>query len=415
MANISRSLNNPFVALKLKNFRLYWLGMCVSLIGTWMQNIAQPWLAYSLTDSPLLLSLVGTLQFLPMLLFSLFAGVYIDRFPKKKLLLFTQSASLFITLILTILVWSGNVRYWHILAASAALGIVNTLDMPTRQAFVVELVGKEHLMNAIALNSTVFNIARVLGPALAGVMMSFAGVAACFAINSVSFLAVIVSLFFIKPLAQPILKSEKKVWASIKEGLDYVRQTPALLKTLVSILIVGTFAMNYNVLVPVFARVVLNQQETGFGFLMSFVGIGSFFGAMFIAAISGKGPNAFVLKFFPVFIAVLLTLTGLTASFFLTAFGLAATGFCFVAFTSSANSNLQLTTQNEYRGRVMSVYTWVFGGSTPIGNLFAGAIAENFGPAPGFVACGVMILLPVLLLMLWRVNRKRKNGASPER
>src|SRR5665647_1028414 len=150
MLNSLKNINNPFVALRHKNFRLYWSGMCISLIGTWMQNIAQPWLAYTLTKSPLLLSLVGVMQFLPVLLFSLFAGVFIDRFPKKKILLMTQTASLVITLALAILVWFGSVQYWHILVAATALGFVNTFDMPARQSFVIEMVGKEDLMNAIA-------------------------------------------------------------------------------------------------------------------------------------------------------------------------------------------------------------------------------------------------------------------------
>ena len=410
MANPNRSINNPFIALKHKNFRIYWLGMCVSLIGTWMQNVAQPWLAYSLTDSPLLLSLVSMLQFLPMLLFSLFAGVIIDRLPKKKLLLLTQSAFLLVTLILAILVWSGHVQYWHLLVAAAALGIVNTLDMPTRQAFVIELVDKEHLMNAIALNSIVFNIARILGPALAGLLMGFAGIASCFTINSLSFLAVIISLLFMKPNETHQPPAEvKKIWESVKDGLHYIREHTDLFKTLVSVLIVSLFAMNYNVLVPVFARDVLNQQETGFGLLMSFVGVGSFFGAMFIAAMSKNGPSRFVLRYFPVFIAVFLIFTGFTSTFFVTAFGLAAAGFCFVAYASTANSSLQLATQDEFRGRVMSVYTWVFVGSTPVGNLFAGTIAEHLGSPIALIACGALILLPIGLLLLWKGKRRRRE------
>lgn len=413
MANAEdRGLNNPFIALKHRNFRLYWLGMCVSLIGTWMQNIAQPWLAYSLTKSPLLLSLVGTLQFLPTLLFSLFAGVIIDRLPKKKILLFTQTASLVITLMLAVLISLGSVQYWHLLAAATALGIVNTLDMPTRHTFVIELVGKEDLMNAIALNSTVFNIARIVGPALAGLIMGVAGIAVCFYINSVSFLAVIISLVFIRPLSMPRAQPEQNVWASVKDGLRYIRKNETILKTLVSILIVSVFALNYNVLVPVFAKTVLYQEEAGFGFLMSFVGVGSFFGAMLIAIRSKHGPSRFIIRYFPLFAAVSLIITGCTGSYFITALGLAATGFCFVAFSSTANSSLQLTTEDAYRGRVMSVFTLFFVGSVPIGNPFAGTITEHFGPSVGFIACGAMILLLIGILLLWRGKRRKQNGCG---
>jgi len=195
---VKNTFNNPFIALKHKSFRYYWIGMCVSLIGTWMQNIAQPWLAYTLTNSPFLLSLIGIVQFTPMLIFSLFAGVIIDKFSKKKILIFTQSASLMVTLILAILVWSGKIQYWHILVMSIILGIVNTIDMPSRQSIIIELVGREDLMNAIALNSMVFNVARIIGPALAGLVMGYAGIAVCFFANAISFAAVLISLFFIK-------------------------------------------------------------------------------------------------------------------------------------------------------------------------------------------------------------------------
>lgn len=252
-----------------------------------MQNIAQPWLAYTLTKSPLLLSLIGTLQFTPVLLFSLFAGVIIDKFPKKKILLLTQSASMLITLILALLVWKGCVQYWHILVMAVALGVVNTLDMPARQSFVIELVGKDDLMNAIALNSSVFNIARIVGPALAGLVMGYAGIAFCFFANSISFTAVAVSLLFIKPLTiHNKLKTGEKILVDIKNGLQYIYKNSILLDTLLVTAIVGTFVPNFSVLVPVFAKVILKQQEVGFGFLMSFMGVGSFIGAMFIATMS---------------------------------------------------------------------------------------------------------------------------------
>jgi MFS family permease len=368
--------------------------MCISLIGTWMQNIAQPWLAYSLTGSPFLLSLVGALQFTPMLLFSLFAGVVIDRFPKKNILFFTQSASLLITLVLATLVWSGYVRYWHILVSATALGMVNTLDMPTRQSFIIELVGKEDLMNAIALNSSVFNMARVLGPALAGIVMGTVGIASCFYINSFSFAAVLAGLFFVHPMTVPPVKEKNGgILSDIKDGLRYIAGHENLLKTIQMVAIVGIFGTNFNVLVPVFAKVILGEQETGFGFLMSFVGLGSFTGAMFIAIMSKSGPQKFVLNIVPLFLAGLLILTGLTNAFILTGLGLAASGLCFVAFISSANSSLQLNAADEYRGRVISLYTLVFGGSVPIGSLYSGIISDYFGPRAGFIACGCTIIL----------------------
>ncbi len=263
-----RSLNNPFLPLRHSNFRYYWIGMCISLIGTWMQNVAQPWLAYTLTKSAFLLGVVGAIQFMPVLLFSLFAGVLVDRFDKKKILIFTQSASLVVTLILALLDFGGHIQYWHILVLAAALGFVNTLDMPARQSFVIQMVGKEDLMNAIALNSAVFNTARIVGPAIAGVVMGLVGVGVCFLANSISFAAVVISLFFIHPMkitgqdrpAQDNSLSIRHILAEIKEGIKYIYRRPILLDAVLLMAIIGTFAMNNNVLIPVFCR---GCSETG--------------------------------------------------------------------------------------------------------------------------------------------------------
>lgn len=317
-----------------------------------------------------------------------------------------------VTFSLATLVWLRNIQYWQILIAATALGFVNTLDMPTRQAFVIELVGKEDMMNAIALNSAVFNLARILGPALAGVVMAYAGVDACFYANSLSFAAVIIGLCFIKPLA--IVQTPKqttKIWTDIKAGLAYIYHNRILLKTLLSTAIVGTFAMNFNVLAPVFAKTILKQQETGFGFLMSFMGLGSFVGAMTISTTSKRGPLKFVLNIVPFFIAIFLILTGVSNIYVLTGLGLAATGLCIVSFSSTANSTMQLNTKDEYRGRVMSIYTLVFSGSTPIGNLYAGLITDRFNPRIGFIACGlIIVLLNCLLLFYYQKNSTANQG-----
>ena len=398
--------NNPFAALKHKNFRYYWIGMCVSLVGTWMQNIAQPWLAYTLTKSPFLLSLIGTLQFTPMLLFSLFAGVIIDKFPKKHILIFTQSASLVITLMLALLVWTDKIQYWHILIMATLLGIINTLDMPARHSFVIELVGKEDLMNAIALNSSVFNLARIIGPALAGVVMGYASIAICFFANAISFAAVVISLCFIKPLSiQKREKTDARIWTDIKDGLNYIKNNNILVNIIIVVAVVGTFAMNFSVLVPVFTTEILKQNETGFGFLMSFMGIGSFLGAMYIATMSKTGPKKFILYIVPLILGVLLIVTGLTNNYLLTGLCLAVTGFFFVSFSSSANTTMQLKATDEFRGRVMSVYTLVFAGTTPLGNLYAGWITDHFDARIGFIACGGVILLLLLILYAFKARQ----------
>ena len=411
-------MSNPFSALKTKDFRTYWIGMAVSTIGTWMQNIAQPWLAYKLTDSALLISLVGALQYLPMLLFALFAGVYVDRVPKKKILLFTQSASLVIVFALALLVSTGAIQYWHLLVAATALGCVNTLDMPARQAFLSELVPKEELMDAIALNSAVFNMARTIGPAVAGVVMEVWGIAVCFYVNAFSFAAVVVSLFFIHPHpnvrpagAMPTRADMKR---DILEGLRYMKEKKILLLTLMGLFTLGTFALNFSVLVPVFSKTVLGQQEKGYGFLMSCMGIGSFVGAMLVAAQSKKKPSKLVLYGFPVFAALSLIALGLTRTYALSCAAIAFAGYFIIRYTATANSTLQTNSDPEHLGRVMSAYTLVFAGTSPIGNLFAGSIAQKFGASAGFLACGGVILALLIPINLYRVRLVRAGLAEGE-
>lgn len=405
--NIKKHFNNPFTSLKHKNFRFYWLGMCVSLIGTWMQNTAQPWLAYDLTQSPFLVSLIGALQFTPVLFLSLFAGVIIDRFSKKKILLITQGSSMLITLILSILVLTGTIAYWHIVVLSIALGFVNTFDMPTRQSFVIEMVGKEDLVNAVALNSSVFNIARVIGPTVAGIIMANLGVAACFLANSISFGAVLLSLFFIKTSnTRKEPRRDGRIITDIKDGLLYIYKKDILRDTILMILIVGIFAMNLSVLVPVFAKEVLHQKAAGFGFLMSCTGIGSFVGAMMLATLSKSSPRKFFLNIVPLMLGLFLIITGFAGSYALAGLCLAVSGFLFISFSSSANSTMQLNSDDAYRGRVMSVYSLVFGGSTPIGNLYTGIFTDRFGARVGFGACGIAIVLLLIPLYIFRKLRK---------
>ena len=403
-------LNNPFLSLKHENYRYYFFGMCISTIGTWMQNTAQPWLAYSLTKSALLLSVVSALQFLPALLFSLFAGVLIDRLPKKRMLMITQSLSLVITFALWLLVHSGGIQYWHLLVTSSLLGLVNTLDMPLRQSFVVEMVGHDDLMNAIALNSLTFNVARMIGPSIAGIIMGAFGVSSCFLINSLSFLAVLISLFFIHPIACETVqeKDEQGVFACIGEGLKYIFHNETLFTTMLFMTVVSIFALNYGVTIPVFATQVLGLAETGYGFLMSALGAGALTGALFVAALSKSGPRRFILFFLPALTGLILILIGNTNSFLTTGISLAVGGFLFVTYLSTANSNLQIHTVDRYRGRVMSVYSLIVAGSSPIGNLFVGAMDNWFGARMGFIASGIAVMVfivPIFVYMFIRRDR----------
>ncbi len=407
------SVSNPFAALRHKSFRWYWFGMAVSTTGTWMQNAAQPWLAYKLTDSAFLLSLVGALQFTPVLLFSLFAGVLIDRFNKKSILYITQISSLVITLAVAVLVATGRIAYWHLLVSSTLTGFVNTFDATARQAFVIELVGREDLTNGIALNSAQFNLARILGPALAGVIMAGWNISACFFINAASFAAMLVSLVFIKPMA--VEKKEIRIdniFRNIGDGLKFIFGKPVLLMPILFLFIAATFAMNLNVLIPVFSEKVLGQAETGYGFLMSMGGVGALAGALTMAVVSKGGvKNAFVFVF-PLIVGVLVAAVGFTNIYALAAAAIAVMSFLYMIFMASVNTTIQLNSTNEYRGRAMSVYSLVMSGSAPLGNLFAGAVAEGWGPGAAFIACGGVIVV-ALVPLYYLQKRKGVSVAAP--
>lgn len=416
-------INKYFPALSHRNYRYFWIGQCISLIGTWMQNMGQSWLVYTLTKSPFLLGLVNTLQFLPVLLFSLFAGALIDIFPKKRILLVTQTISMILALILALLVWTEKVQYWHVLILATLLGLVNTIDMPTRQSFNVELASKKDLMNAVALNSVIFNAARILGPAIAGFLMAYLGISFCFFANAISFVAVIFGLTRItvtgssKPgngrsLVKRIFNTE--VLLGVKDGLVYIYKNGILFRTLMTATAVTTFAMNFNVLIPVFAKSVLGQGEKGYGLLMSIMGLGSLIGAIALAVTSKKGPTMFYQKYGSVIIALLLIAIGLNRSYNLTAVLLVFIGFNTVSFNATNNSILQINAKDEFRGRVASAYTLINAGSTPIGSLYAGTTADKFGGGMGFIACGVATLT-VFLLVIWLTREKSTETADTSR
>lgn len=416
MQSAKSLVDKYFPALNHKNFRYFWFGQIVSQIGVWMQNIGQAWLVYTLTDSPLLLGLVTTLQFLPILLFSLFAGVLIDITPKKRLLLITQSASMVLAFALAILVWTGWVQYWHVLILATLTGFVNTVDMPTRQSFVVEITSKKDLMNAVAMNSMVMTSTRIIGPALAGILMSSLGIAFCFFANALGFIPAIFSLTRInvvssvKPRSSESIMKEifnVNVFRGIKEGLVYIFNSKVLFRTLLAGAIVTMFMMNFNVLIPVFARSVLGQDEKGFSFLMSIMGVGSFTGAITLAITSKKGPQKLHQYFGPVIATIFYMVIGFNRSFALTAILLICSGFFLLSFAATNNSTLQIHAKDEFRGRVSSVYTLVSMGSTPIGSLFVGAVSSRFGGGWGYTGSGLACL--ILFLTAMGLTRKMKD------
>lgn len=398
---IKLTTKETFPALSHKYFRYFWFGQCISLIGTWMQSTTQGWLVLEITtkDSSFLLGLINALQFTPVMLFSLFAGVIVDRFSKRKLLIFTQVSFMTLAIIQAILVLTGLVRFWHLAIIALITGCINTIDMPTRQSFVIELVGKKDLMNGIALNSSIFNGARILGPSIAGIVIAYTGIEACYIINAISFIPVIYGIYKIQ--AKPvIIKSDKNVLTEIKDGLLYIKGNRKLIRTFSLISVMGIFAFNYNILIPLFAVDILGLSSKGYGFLMSSLGIGSLIGAITIATKSKKGPKTKLILFAAYTVSVLLIILGINRGQYIMAVLLAFVGVFNITFSTSANSTVQLNSKDEYRGRVMSVYSLLFAGVTPIGSLFTGAVSNSFGAAKAFIFSGIIAAIFITLICL---------------
>lgn len=388
-----------FPALTHSNFRIYWLGQCVSLIGTWTQSIGQTWLVLSLTGSPILLGLLGVAQFLPLTIFSLFAGVIVDRYPRKKIILLTQFTAMVLAFTLALLVFTDTVTYAYILILALILGFSNSIDLPARQAFTVDLAGKTDLMNAIALNSAIFNAARIIGPAVGAMLMASFGAGFCFLLNGFSFLAVLISLLKVKITTSVKKKAVgKNIFQEIIDGLRYIASEPVLLQTVLMVLIIGVLVFNFNVLIPVFTKNVLYQEEKIFGFLMSALGIGSLLGALMVSVKSKAGPSLRTLRISSLAISLTFILISFTKTFYLTALLLVATGIFNIWFTTNANSALQITTKDAYRGRVMSVYALVFAGATPVGNMLTGLTTDLWGANTSFWLCGVLIICLTIIL-----------------
>ncbi len=399
-------LRKMFSALYHKNFRYFWCGQAVSTIGGMIQVTALNWYVYKITGSPLLLGLMGVFEFGPVLLLTLFAGVFIERFPKKKILLFTQSLFLVQSLLLSILVWAGATTYWYFAVLAIVAGIGNSLDQPTRQSYFVELVGKDDLPNAISLNSTTFNLARILGPAVAGLIMKYVGIAQCFLINGLSFIPVIIGIAMITVVGKPRKKdSEKKLLKEIKSGVVYTFTNPKLLPTFLIMAAVCTFAMNTNVILPVYAKDVLLGDEATYSLLMSVLGLGSLLGALFMAGVGVNIRSKYFLVFtaFSISILQILTLAGLHSISYIIIL-LIIIGFLNLCFLNRANTRIQLNTDDNYRGRVMSIYVLINTGSTPIGNSLTGLAMDTAGEKYGFFINGLITL--ILVLIFFFIYRK---------
>lgn len=374
-----------------------------------MQNLALPWLAYTLTGSPFLLGLVGAVQFLPTMVLSVFAGALTDRLVKVRVVLATQTVLTLGSAFLAVAVFTNTASYPLLLVVALVMGLANTLDFPARQAMAGELVGKDLVMNAVALNSSLFNAARIVGPALAGLVMGAWGIGWCFALNALSFLPAIVVLLTIPRTAAPVRNlNSPNLWQASRDGVAYVRNEKPIRDVLIAVAMMSILGFNFSVLLPVLVKQSLGLGETAYGLLMSFMGVGSFAAAFTIAARSHHGPRMAILSFAPLATAALFIGLALAPWFGLIAALMVVVGFSNVAFFTTANSFLQVNARPEYRGRVTAFYSLLFGGMTPVGNLFAGTLVEVGGPGLGFLVTGILL---ALCFVIWRVARFREAKA----
>lgn len=386
-AQRARSWPRVLRALAHRNYRLFFFGQLVSLTGTWMQSVAQSWLAYRLTGSAALLGIVGFAGQVPALLFAPLGGVVADRVERRRILYATQVASMAVALVLAVLALGDRIRVPHLLGLAALLGVVNGFDIPARQSFVVEMVGREDLGNAIALNSSIFNGARVVGPALAGLLVAAVGEGWCFLANAVSYLAALAALAAMRLPGRLRRRAQSGALTSLAEGFRYVARTGPVRALLLLLGLVSLTGMPYAVLMPIFADRILGGGARGLGLLLGATGLGALFGAVALAARDGTGGLGRRVAGAAVGFGAALVLFAASRSFWLSAALLVPAGFAMMNQMASSNTLLQSLVPDEFRGRVMAAYAMMFLGMAPFGALVAGAAAERIG-APWTVAAG---------------------------
>ncbi|PYM90767.1 MAG: MFS transporter [Candidatus Rokuibacteriota bacterium] len=387
-------------ALRHRDFRLFWAGQLISQIGTWMQSVAQAWLVLEITQSPLKLGVVSALQFTPVLLLSPVGGALSDRFAKRRVLLISQVAMKLQALVLALLVWSGHIQFWHVAILATVYGLGRALDIPARQAYVTDLVGRRDLANAVALNSIVMNGARIVGPAVAGLLISGFGVAMAFLLNGASFVVVLAVLLAIRTEGQPDPAGRIGIGKGLLGAVTYAAETPPVAFTLGLMVVVSLLVLNFNVVVPLVARDMLKLGAHGFGLLMSALGVGAVAGGFGIALLRRDLPPLSFLAGSAVILCAGLLALALAHQFVTAAVVLALLGGCQIFFTTGCNTTLQLSAPNALRGRVMGLYTVTFAGMTPFGSLLIGTIAEHLGVRVACAAGGAAGLLAVAVIVL---------------
>jgi MFS family permease len=378
----------------------------ISNTGSWMQRVAQDWLVLDLTHgSGSALGITTGLQFLPLLLFSLWGGMVADRYPKRRILMVTQASMGGLALILGVLALTHTVQIWHVYALAFGLGLVTVVDNPTRQAFAAEMVGRGGVANAIALNSAVFNLARIAGPAVAGLVISALGTPAAFLVNAASYAAVLIGLKLMRPSELNVVERLPRAKGQLREAISYVRERPALWMTMVLIFFVATFGMNFQVTNALMSREVFHTGAGAFGFASAVFAVGALGGAL-LAARRGRPTMALLLATSLAF-SVLEVVTGLMPTFWLFLIMLVPTGLSLLTLTTATNSATQLGTTADMRGRVMGLYMLVFLGGAPLGSPLVGWAAEEFGPRMSLIAGGVISAVATLVIGGLYARRRR--------
>jgi MFS family permease len=394
-------------ALRHRDFRIFWGGLVVSVIGSWMQNLAQAWLVYKLTGSSLWLGVVGACGSLPLLLLTLPAGVLADRLPKRNILLFTQTMAMLQAFALAALIYTGKVQVWHVMALAALLGMVNALDMPTRHAMVMELASREDLFNAVSLNSSAFNAGRIVGPAIGGMLIAEVGFATCFLINGISFAAIIVALALIPP-RPPAEVGKAPMLSQIADGLNWAKKQPVVRSLLILTAVASIFGMSYATLLPVFAEDVFHTGPKGCGFLMSSYAVGALTSAIAFSMLGHRWTLGRPLTFGAFVFPVALLAVSLSPDYYSAVAALFLTGLGMMSFNAVSNTILQQSAPDDMRGRVMSMRALLFAGMMPVGALQVGALGQWLGPRTA-VAIGAVVCLAAAAVAWRRVPELRRT------
>jgi MFS family permease len=394
------TFTQTFAAFRHRNYRLYWTGFALSLIGTWMQTLAQGWLVWRLTESPLWLGIIGAMSQLPSLFLSSIGGVLVDRAPKRQVLYVTQSGLAVSALALAFLTLADVVTIEHVLIFSTLSGIFMAADAPARLAFAGDLVGKDDLGNAVALNSSTFNGARLIGPAIAGVLVPLFGEGVCFLINGISFLSLIIALMFMRGLPEPKHNSGEPIFKQLREAYYFVVKAPVQRVLIRNIIFFAIFGFSYTTLMPMFADVVLESGVGGLGVLMAAGGVGALTGGLWQASMTRANKRGWVVMMGMIGLGLGLLIFSMSHQLEISVIALAMAGFSGISMLASTNTLLQLLTPDHLRGRVLGFYTSSFLGFGPIGAFLLGWVADRIGPQPALAAMGSLCLVVGLYTIL---------------